>query len=89
MHGHQPGRRAVWQAAYSRRECVLVSGGAAPQVKAAAAASLRAMVDPALGVLGYAMKRKSRMPIRYRKWSIKAHQMGMAQVQQPQEGRSA
>jgi len=30
-----------------------------------------AMVDPALGVLEYAMKRKSRMPIRYRKWSIK------------------
>jgi len=46
-------------------------GGAAPQVKAAAAAHLRAVVDPALGVLEYAMKRKSRMPIRYRKWSIK------------------
>jgi len=29
------------------------------------------MVDPALGVLGYAMKWKSRMPIRSRKWSIK------------------
>jgi hypothetical protein len=33
-------------------------GGAAPQVKAAAQARLRAMVDPALGVLEYAMKRK-------------------------------
>ena len=33
-------------------------GGGAPQVKAAAAARLRAMVDPALGVLEYAMKRK-------------------------------
>ena len=33
-------------------------GGAAPQVKAAAAARLRAMVDPALGALGYAMKGK-------------------------------
>ena len=32
--------------------------GGAPQVKAAAAARLRAMVDPALGVLEYAMKRK-------------------------------
>lgn len=33
-------------------------GGAAPRVKAAAAARLRAMVDPALGVLEYAMKGK-------------------------------
>ena len=33
-------------------------GGAATQVKAAAAARLRAMVDPALGVLEYAMKGK-------------------------------
>jgi hypothetical protein len=33
-------------------------GGAAPQVKAAAAARLRAMVDPALGVLEHAMKGK-------------------------------
>ena len=33
-------------------------GGAAPQVKAAAAARLRAMVDAALGVLEYAMKGK-------------------------------
>jgi hypothetical protein len=35
-------------------------GGAAPQVKAAAAARLRAMVDPALGVLEYAMKRRGK-----------------------------
>ena len=35
-------------------------GGAAPQVKAAAQARLRAMVDPALGVLEYAMKRKDK-----------------------------
>ena len=36
-----------------------VSRGAAPQVKAGAAARLRAMVDPALGVLEYrAMKGK-------------------------------
>ena len=35
-------------------------GGAAPQVKAAAAARLRAMVDPALGVLEYAIKRKDK-----------------------------
>ena len=35
-------------------------GGGAPQVKAAAAARLRAMVDPALGVLEYAMKRKDK-----------------------------
>jgi hypothetical protein len=35
-------------------------GGNAPQVRKAAAARLRAMVDPALGVLDYAMKRKSR-----------------------------
>ena len=35
-------------------------GGAAPQVKKAAAARLRAMVDPALGVLEYAMKRKDK-----------------------------
>ena len=33
-------------------------GGAAPQVKAGAAARLRAMVDPALGVLEYATKGK-------------------------------
>ena len=33
---------------------------AAAQVKAAAAARLRAMVDPALGVLEYAMKRKDK-----------------------------
>lgn len=35
-------------------------GGAAPQVKAAAAARLRAMVDPALGVLEFAMKQKQK-----------------------------
>ena len=35
-------------------------GGSAPQVKAAAAARLRAMVNPALGVLEYAMKRKDK-----------------------------
>jgi hypothetical protein len=35
-------------------------GGGAPQVKAAAAARLRAMVDPALGVLEYAVKRKNK-----------------------------
>ena len=35
-------------------------GGAAPQVKAAAAARLRAMVDPALGVLEFAMKQKTK-----------------------------
>jgi hypothetical protein len=35
-------------------------GGAAPQVKAAAAARLRAMVNPALNVLEYAMKRKDK-----------------------------
>ena len=38
----------------------LTHGGSAPQVKAAAAARLRAMVDPALGVLEYAMKRKDK-----------------------------
>ena len=32
--------------------------GAAPQVKAAAAARLRAMVNPALNVLEYAMEQK-------------------------------
>ena len=35
-------------------------GGGAPQVKAAAAARLRAMVDPALAVLEYAMRRKDK-----------------------------
>ena len=35
-------------------------GGGAPQVKAAAAARLRALVDPALGVLQYAMRRKDK-----------------------------
>ena len=38
----------------------IMHGGAALQVKAAAAARLRAMVDPALGVLEYAMKRKDK-----------------------------
>jgi hypothetical protein len=38
----------------------IMHGGGAPQVKAAAAARLRAMVDPALGVLEYAMKRKDK-----------------------------
>ena len=35
-------------------------GGGAPQVKAAAAAHLRAMVDQALGVLEYATRRKDK-----------------------------
>ena len=35
-------------------------GGAAPQVKAAAAARLRAMVNPALNVLEYAMEQKDK-----------------------------
>jgi hypothetical protein len=36
-------------------DCVRMHGGGAPQVKAAAAARLRAVVDPALGVLEYSM----------------------------------
>jgi len=35
-------------------------GGAAPQVKKLAAARLRAMVDPALGVLKFAMRQKNK-----------------------------
>jgi hypothetical protein len=35
-------------------------GGAAPQVKAKAAERLRAMINPALGVLEYAMKQKAK-----------------------------
>ena len=34
--------------------------GCGPQINAAAAAHLRAMVDPALGVLEYAMERKEK-----------------------------
>jgi hypothetical protein len=36
-------------------DCVRMHGGGAPQVKAAAAARLRAVLDPALGVLEYSM----------------------------------
>ena len=35
-------------------------GGAAPRVKKLAAARLRAMVDPALGVLEFAMRQKNK-----------------------------
>jgi len=38
----------------------IMHGGSAPQVKAAAAARLRAMVNPALSVLEYAMERKEK-----------------------------
>ena len=38
----------------------IMHGGAAPQVKAAAAARLRAMVNPALSVLEYAMEQKEK-----------------------------
>lgn len=35
-------------------------GGSAPQVRASAEARLRALVDPAIGVLEYAMKQKTK-----------------------------
>jgi hypothetical protein len=59
MHGPPEERRSLWFQGYSWVQRVPDAwGGGAPQVKAAAQARLRAMVDPALGVLEYAMKRK-------------------------------
>lgn len=58
-HTKSTGARCTQPAIPGGRVC-RYHGGGAPQVRKAAAARLREMVDPALGVLDYAMKCKSK-----------------------------